>query len=136
MTFVNHAAYFFYWNSHQLQAEVCLKDLQAKHQYMQNEAVDFSIDLPKEKQASEVEMEPNNFNFGNDASKDSSESIDTYSWNIFLKRFSLKLWWVARIFYSVGIATRKITFNYLLSHPLQICCWGQIGCFPHIPSMG
>ncbi|CAK7336918.1 unnamed protein product [Dovyalis caffra] len=76
----------------EIQAEVCLQDLQTKHQEIRNETVDFPIDLPKEKQVSEVETESNDFlNKGiNEASKESMQTIDIYNANIFLKRFAVE----------------------------------------------
>ncbi|KAG5223316.1 ATP-dependent DNA helicase SRS2 protein [Salix suchowensis] len=78
----------------EIQAEVCLQDLQTKHRDIRNETVEFPIDLPKE-QVSDVETESNDFliNQINEASKESLETIDSYNGNIFIRRLSLKLGW-------------------------------------------
>ncbi|KAJ6375232.1 hypothetical protein OIU77_000249 [Salix suchowensis] len=75
----------------EIQAEVCLQDLQTKHRDIRNETVEFPIDLPKE-QVSDVETESNDFliNQINEASKESLETIDSYNGNIFIRRFAVE----------------------------------------------
>ncbi|KAJ6358563.1 hypothetical protein OIU76_000304 [Salix suchowensis] len=75
----------------EIQAEVCLQDLQTKHREIRNETVEFPIDLPKE-QVSDVETESNDFlvNQINEASKESLETIDSYNGNIFIRRFAVE----------------------------------------------
>ncbi|KAB5532248.1 hypothetical protein DKX38_018918 [Salix brachista] len=75
----------------EIQAEVCLQDLQTKHREIRNETVEFVIDLPKE-QVSDVETESKDFlvNQINEASKESSETIDSYNGNIFIRRFAVE----------------------------------------------
>ncbi|KAJ6417955.1 hypothetical protein OIU84_001354 [Salix udensis] len=75
----------------EIQAEVCLQDLQTKHREIRNETVEFVIDLPKE-QVSDVETESNDFlvNQINEASKESLETIDSYNGNIFIRRFAVE----------------------------------------------
>ncbi|KAJ6748265.1 UVRD / RECB / PCRA DNA HELICASE FAMILY MEMBER [Salix purpurea] len=75
----------------EIQAEVCLQDLQTKHREIQNETVEFVIDLPKE-QVSDVETESNDFlvNQITEASKESLETIDSYNGNIFIKEVVLE----------------------------------------------
>lgn len=76
----------------EIQAEVCLQDLQTKHREIRNETVDFVIDLPKEQKFSDLETESNDFlvNQINEASKESLETIDSYNGNIFLRRFAVE----------------------------------------------
>nr|XP_034906097.1 ATP-dependent DNA helicase SRS2-like protein At4g25120 isoform X2 [Populus alba] len=76
----------------EIQAEVCLQDLQTKHREIRNETVDFVIDLPKEQKVSDLETESNDFlvNQINEASKESLETIDSYNGNIFLRRFAVE----------------------------------------------
>ncbi|XP_011003551.1 PREDICTED: ATP-dependent DNA helicase SRS2-like protein At4g25120 isoform X2 [Populus euphratica] len=76
----------------EIQAEVCLQDLQTKHHEIQNETVDFVIDLPKEQKVSDLETESNDFleNQINEASKESLETIDSYNGNNFLRRFAVE----------------------------------------------
>uniref|UniRef100_A0A6N2MXR2 DNA 3'-5' helicase n=1 Tax=Salix viminalis TaxID=40686 RepID=A0A6N2MXR2_SALVM len=75
----------------EIQAEVCLQDLQTKHREIRNETVEFVTDLPKE-QVSDVETESNDFlvNQINEASKESLETIDSYNGNIFIRRFAVE----------------------------------------------
>uniref|UniRef100_A0A6N2LAH7 DNA 3'-5' helicase n=1 Tax=Salix viminalis TaxID=40686 RepID=A0A6N2LAH7_SALVM len=75
----------------EIQAEVCLQDLQTKHREIRNETVEFVIDLPKE-QVSDVETESNDFlvNQITEASKESLETIDSYNGNIFIRRFAVE----------------------------------------------
>ncbi|KAL9335522.1 hypothetical protein Peur_072703 [Populus x canadensis] len=76
----------------EIQAEVCLQDLQTKHREIRNETVDIVIDLPKEQKVSDLETESNDFlvNQINEASKESLETIDSYNGNIFLRRFAVE----------------------------------------------
>ncbi|KDP22489.1 hypothetical protein JCGZ_26320 [Jatropha curcas] len=75
-----------------IQAEVCVQDLQTKPQDIPKGSVYFTTNLPREKQPSDVDMEPNEFlNIGiNSASDESTGPVDTCIGNIFLKRFTVE----------------------------------------------
>ncbi|XP_021634805.1 ATP-dependent DNA helicase SRS2-like protein At4g25120 isoform X1 [Manihot esculenta] len=76
----------------EIQAEVCLRDLQTKPQDIPKHPVNITTNLPGEKNPSEVDMEPNDsLNIQiNNASKEITEPVDACNGNIFLKRFSVE----------------------------------------------
>ncbi|XP_043806045.1 ATP-dependent DNA helicase SRS2-like protein At4g25120 isoform X2 [Manihot esculenta] len=76
----------------EIQAEVCLRDLQTKPQDIPKQPVNITTNLPGEKNSSEVDMEPNDsLNIQiNNASKEITEPVDACNGNIFLKRFSVE----------------------------------------------
>ncbi|KAM7272183.1 hypothetical protein ACFE04_026846 [Oxalis oulophora] len=70
----------------EIQAEVCVRDLQRKDQNIQKRE-NTSIELQSEKQPSESENMPNDFE---GISDDMQESLDAFSGNSFLKRFAVE----------------------------------------------
>ncbi|KAF2311658.1 hypothetical protein GH714_025671 [Hevea brasiliensis] len=75
----------------EIQAEVCLRDLQTKPQDIPKHSVNITSNLPGEK-PSEVDVEPNDFlNIQiNNASKETTEAVDACNGNILLKRFAVE----------------------------------------------
>ncbi|KAJ9140044.1 hypothetical protein P3X46_030731 [Hevea brasiliensis] len=76
----------------EIQAEVCLRDLQTKPQDIPKHSVNITSNLPGEKKPSEVDVEPNDFlNIQiNNASKETTEAVDACNGNILLKRFAVE----------------------------------------------
>ena len=71
-----------------LQAEVSVKDLQTKQQHIPNRTAQFSVDVPREKELSEVDV-PNDFlkTCIHEASEDLKDPLEASNGNDFLRRF-------------------------------------------------
>lgn len=71
-----------------LKAEVSVQDLQTKQQHIPNRIAKFSIDVPREKELSEVDV-PNDFlkNCIDKASEDLTDPLEASNGNGFLRRF-------------------------------------------------
>ncbi|XP_059460516.1 ATP-dependent DNA helicase SRS2-like protein At4g25120 isoform X2 [Corylus avellana] len=76
----------------EVQAEVSIQDLQTKQEHIPNETLQFSIDLPREKELSEVDMVPDDFlkSCNYKASKEWKEPVEASNGNGFLRRFSVE----------------------------------------------
>lgn len=76
-----------------MQAELSIQDLQTKQEHIPNETMQFSVDLPREKELSEVDMVPDEFlNTCNyKASEEWKEPVEASNGNSFLRRFSSHL---------------------------------------------
>ncbi|XP_062163187.1 ATP-dependent DNA helicase SRS2-like protein At4g25120 [Alnus glutinosa] len=76
----------------EVQAELSIQDLQTKQEHIPNETMQFSVDLPREKELSEVDMVPDEFlNTCNyKASEEWKEPVEASNGNSFLRRFSVE----------------------------------------------
>ncbi|KAE8056866.1 hypothetical protein FH972_013602 [Carpinus fangiana] len=76
----------------EVQAEVSIQDLQTKQEHIPIETMEFSIDLPREKELSKVDMVPDDFLKSSNykASEEWKEPVEASNGNGFLRRFSVE----------------------------------------------
>ncbi|KAK4572461.1 hypothetical protein RGQ29_030770 [Quercus rubra] len=75
----------------EVQAEVSVQDLQTKQQHIPNRTAQFSVDVPREKELSEVDV-PNDFlkTCIHEASEDLKDPLEASNGNGFLRRFNVE----------------------------------------------
>ena len=76
-----------------IQAEVSVQDLQTKQRHIPNGTAQFSVDVPIEKERSEVDTEPNDFlkTCIRKSSEEWKDPLEASNGNGFLRRFSSHL---------------------------------------------
>ncbi len=76
-----------------IQAEVSVQDLQTKQRHIPNGTAQFSVDVPIEKERSEVDTEPNDFlkTCIHNSSEEWKDPLEASNGNGFLRRFSSHL---------------------------------------------
>lgn len=72
------------------QAELRVQDLQTKQEHIPNGTTRFSVNMPREKEVSEVDMVPNDL-LNTCLHEDLNETVEASNGSSFLRRFSYHL---------------------------------------------